>query len=169
MALRLERLDVAWHTRATMNDGNQTMLLESDARPRETLTFRLFNIFQRLVAIGALVSALHYWALLSGLYGGELWRFDLMPIHWRVAATALAVLFPVAAVGLWMPVSWGPVIWFCAAATEIAMHLGFPSLFGQNLVVVALHLAVIAIYAAFRGVLYVEKLRSRRPVRVDSL
>jgi hypothetical protein len=145
------------------------MLLESDARPKETLTFRLFYIFQRVVSLGALMSALHYWALLSGLYGGELWRFDLMPVHWQVAATTLAVLFPVAAVGLWMPVSWGPVIWFVAACVEIVMHLGFPSLFGENLVVVVLHLAVFAVYAVFRAVLYVEKVRARRPVRVDSL
>jgi hypothetical protein len=92
-----------------------------------------------------------------------------MPVHWQVAATALAVLFPVAAVGLWMPVSWGPVVWFVAACVEIAMHLGFPSLFGENLMVVVLHLTVFAIYALFRVVLYVEKLRARRPVRVDSL
>lgn len=145
------------------------MSLQAEARPIETLAFRLFRYFQRIVAAICLAAGLQYWALLSGLYGGALWRFDLMPMHWQVAASSLAVLFPVAAVGLWMPVSWGPVIWFVAAAAEVAMYLVFSDLFGLRPLIVAMHAGVAVIYTVFRLILHYEKLRSREPVRVDSL
>ncbi|WP_245409857.1 DUF6163 family protein [Pararhizobium haloflavum] len=141
---------------------------EAERRPKETLAFRLFLYFQRLVALGCLVAGLRYWALLSGIQN-EMWRFDLMEAHWQVASTALAVLLPVAAVGLWMPVSWGPVIWFVAAIGETVMYLGFPDRFGDHPLVPAIHAAVALIYATFRVILYVEKRRARRAVRVDSL
>lgn len=145
------------------------MTVDPEQRVPLTISLRLFNAFQRVVAVVSLAAGLQYWAMLSGLYGGELWRFDLMPVHWQVAATALAVLWPVAAVGLWMPVSWGPVIWFIAAACEVVMHAGFPDLFGPNLTVVAVHAVVAVIYLVLRVLLHIEKRRSRQPVRVDSL
>lgn len=145
------------------------MSLEAEMRAHETRAFVLFQLFQRVVAVFCLLTGLHYWAMLVGLAGGELWRFDLMPNHWRAAASALAVLLPVAAVGLWMPVSWGPVVWFVAAACETVMYIGFPELFGARTWVVLVHLAVGLTYAVFRGMLFLEKRRARRPVTVDSL
>lgn len=141
----------------------------TESRPRESLALTLFLIFQRLVAVASLVLGLQYWSLLIGVHDSELWRFDLMPVHWRVAASSLAVLYPVAAVGLWIPVSWGPVVWFTAASGEAVMYLVFPDLFGEKLWVVAAAGAVAAIYVVFRVVLFLEKRRARRPVRVDSL
>jgi hypothetical protein len=69
-----------------------------------------FSWFQRIVAVYCLLFGVLYWVRLVGFYPGPLWRFDLMPIHWQVAAVTLAVLFPIAAAGLWMLASWGPVI-----------------------------------------------------------
>jgi hypothetical protein len=128
-----------------------------------------FIIFQRLVAVGCVLAGLKYWALLIGLHPGGEWRFDLMPAYWQIAATSLAVLFPVTAVGLWMPVSWGPVIWAGAAGGELVMHLGFPHLFGTDTLMVVVHCMVAAIYVVFRIVLFLDKRRSRQPVRPDSL
>ena len=81
---------------------------------------------------------------------GPLWRFDLMPVHWQVAAVTLAVFFPFAAIGLWMLASWGPVIWFICAVTETVMYFGFPDLFGHRLLIVSRHLAVALLYIGFR-------------------
>jgi hypothetical protein len=145
------------------------MPIDTTARPPQTAAYRLFELFQRIVAVLCLVAGLKYWALLSGVHGGELWRFDLMPVYWQVAATSLAVLLPVAAVGLWMPNSWGPVIWFVAAVGEAVMYLGFPELFGRQPVTVMTHGLTALVYVAFRLVLYREKRKSRQPVRVDSL
>ena len=75
----------------------------------------LFAWFQRLVAVYCLIFGMFYWVRLIGYYDGPLWRFDLMPVNWQVAAVTLSAFFPFAAIGLWMLASWGPVIWFICA------------------------------------------------------
>ncbi len=115
-------------------------------KPEETLVFSAFVWFCRLI----------------GYYEGPLNRFDLMPVHWQVAATSLAVLFPVAASGLWMVVSWGPVIWVAAALAETIMYLGFPNLFGVKPIALIAHAAVAVLYIAFRLALYRESRNAAR-------
>ena len=88
-----------------------------------------FVWFLRLVSIYCLVAGVGYWAQLSGYYEGMLWRFDLMPWQWKVASVSLAMLYPVASTGLWMMVSWGPVIWFVAALGETLMFTVFSNYF----------------------------------------
>ena len=144
------------------------MAADITRRPPQSTLFKAFVYFLRIVAVLCLASGLRYWALLSGVMGESLWRFDLMPGYWQVASSALAVLLPVAAVGLWMPASWGAVIWFVAAAGETAMYLGFPHLFGEKPIISIMHLTVAVIYLGFRLALYREKRLSRRPVSVDS-
>lgn len=73
-----------------------------------------------------------YWIRIVGIYEGVLWRFDLMPTAWKVASASLAVLYPVAGVGLWMTVSWGAVIWALILFGEALMHLGLPQIFGEG-------------------------------------
>lgn len=122
----------------------------------------LFGWFQRLVAVYCLIFGMFYWVRLIGYYPGSLWRFDLMPVHWQVAAVTLSALFPFAAIGLWMLASWGPVIWFLCAATEIVMFVGLPRLFGDNLLIVAIHLFTACLYVTFRIVMRLQKRRLER-------
>ncbi|TIU07957.1 MAG: hypothetical protein E5W44_20055, partial [Mesorhizobium sp.] len=103
-----------------------------------------------------------YWVRLIGIYPGELWRFDLMPVHWQVAAATLAVFFPFAAAGLWMLASWGPVIWFICAATETVMYAGFPNLFGHRILIVVSHACVALLYIVFRVVIWLQKRQLRQ-------
>lgn len=125
-------------------------------KPQETLVFVAFIWFCRLMAAFCFYTGVTYWIRLIGYHEGPLNRFDLMPVHWQVAAATLAVLFPVAASGLWMVVSWGPVIWAAAALTETVMYLGFPELFGQKPLALAAHAATALLYVAFRIALYME-------------
>jgi hypothetical protein len=94
----------------------------------------------RLAALALFGLGLSYWIRLVGIYDGPLWRFDTMPVWWKIAAPALAVLYPVAGVGLWMTVSWGAVTWAIVALVEMIMHLAFPDLFGGMTILVFLHL-----------------------------
>ncbi len=119
-----------------------------------------FALFLRVVAAYCLLFGILYWVRLIGLYDGSLWRFDLMPIHWQVAAVTLSVFFPFAAIGLWMLSSWGPVIWFICAVTEIVMYAGFPELFGSRPLIIVSHVVVALIYAAFRIVLHLKRRRA---------
>ena len=130
---------------------------EIDQRALEpTLAEITFAWFHRVIALYCLLFGVLYWIRLIGLYDGALWRFDLMPVHWQVAAVTLAALFPFAASGLWMLASWGPVIWFICAATETVMYFGFPELFGQRWLIVASHACVVLLYVAFRVVIYFQ-------------
>ncbi|MFC3071812.1 DUF6163 family protein [Shinella pollutisoli] len=144
------------------------MAADSAKGPRPSLTETLFVVFLRLVSAACLWFALQYWAMLTGFGFGGQGRFDLLPTAWKAASTALAVLFPVAAVGLWLLVSWGPVIWLIAAATEIAMHEVYPSIFGVNRLVVFMHIAVAVVFLLFRVALFIERRRQARAVRTDS-
>lgn len=121
-----------------------------------------FAWFQRIVAVYCLLFGVLYWVRLIGFYHAPLWRFDLMPLHWQVAATLLAVFFPFAAAGLWMLASWGPVIWFICAATEIVMYAGLPDLFGTKPLTLASHAAVALLYVAFRVIIHLQR---RQPVQ----
>jgi hypothetical protein len=123
---------------------------------KPTLAAISFVWFHRFISLICLVSGVFYWIALIGLNEGTLARFDLMPIHWQVAASSLAVLLPVAAVGLWMVVSWGPVIWVAAALGEVAMYAGFPHLFGAKPLIIISHLSIAVLYLLFRLVLYYQ-------------
>jgi hypothetical protein len=116
-----------------------------------------FAWFQRIVAIYCMFFGVLYWIRLIGFYPGTAWRFDLMPVHWQVAASVLAVFFPFAAAGLWMLASWGPVIWFICAAMETVMYAGLPDLFGERLTIVAAHVVVALIYLALRLAINLQK------------
>ena len=94
----------------------------------------------RIAAVCLFGLGVEIWIRLVGIEDGPLNRFDLMPIWWKIAAPALAVLYPVAGVGLWMTVSWGAVTWAIVAAVEIIMHLVFPELFGGMTLLIVLHL-----------------------------
>ncbi|EKF20265.1 DUF6163 family protein [Nitratireductor pacificus] len=119
-----------------------------------------YHWFHRLIALACLAMGIFYWVRLLGVYPGLLWRFDLMPIHWQVACLVLAVLYPFAAVGLWLLASWGPVIWFLCAGGEIAMFGPFAAYFGQRNGLLAFHVLVAAIYVAFRVTMHLRKRRA---------
>ncbi|WP_322989273.1 MULTISPECIES: DUF6163 family protein [unclassified Hoeflea] len=128
-----------------------------------------FRLFLRLVALSSLVAGLQYWGKLIGLTDGGMARFDLLPSYWQLAATSLAVLLPVAAVGLWMQVSWGPVIWVAGAGAEVVMHQGLPLWFGERPLLVIGHGVVLAVYLCFRILLFLKWRRDATQVRPDSL
>tara|TARA_R110002020_G_scaffold18931_39_gene65601 strand:+ start:1188 stop:1637 length:450 start_codon:yes stop_codon:yes gene_type:complete len=128
-----------------------------------------FRLFVRLVALSCLIAGLQYWGRLIGYSDGGMSRFDLLPNYWQFASAALAVLLPVAAVGLWMQVSWGPVIWVVAAGSEIIMHKGFPLWYGERPVLVLAHVLVISVYIGFRIALFVKRRQDAKVVRTDSL
>ena len=128
-----------------------------------------FRLFVRLVALSCLVAALHYWGRLIGYSDGGMYRFDLIPSYWQLASASLAVLLPVAAVGLWMQVSWGPVIWVVAAGSEIIMHKGLPLWFGERPALVIAHVVVMSVYVGFRVALFIKRRQDAKQVRTDSL
>lgn len=119
-------------------------------------TFVAFTAFLRVVAAFSLGAAIQYWIRLIGVQDGILWRFDLMPMEWRLASVALSVLYPVCAVGLWMMAPWGAVIWFVAAAIEVIMYGYHSDIFGERFLLLAVHGVVAVLYVLLRLLLYYE-------------
>ncbi len=116
----------------------------------------------RIAGLAMFAMGLVYWVRLIGIYDGPLWRFDLMPVWWRIASPSLAVLYPVAGVGLWLATSWGGVIWILVAACEGVMRVGFPHLFGADPLIVGGHVFGLSLLAALRIVGAVERRRALR-------
>ena len=141
---------------------------DSSTLPKNTLTDTLFVLFLRLIAIACFWLGLQYWSMLVGYSLDGHARFDLLNLPWKAAGAALAVVFPVAALGLWLTVSWGPVIWVLAAGGQGLMYGVWPEVFGSNPLIMILHVCVAVIYCLFRILLWQEKRRRRqRQVMVD--
>ena len=117
--------------------------MHDDSRYLKTM-----DIYGRIISVVLLVFGLREWAVIIGVassFGGD---FEAMTVAWRLATMYLAVVNLVAAVGLWMRVAWGNVVWLCAAASEIAFHTFFRETFGSDYVVVVFHLFALGGYAA---------------------
>ncbi|WP_375625848.1 MULTISPECIES: DUF6163 family protein [unclassified Bartonella] len=78
----------------------------------------IYNCYLRFLALICLVLGICYWIRLVGVFPGILWRFDLMPWQWQFASAILAILYPIALVGLWMYSLWGIIVWWIAALIE---------------------------------------------------
>lgn len=135
--------------------------------PKRTLIGILFILFMRLIAVSCFWFGLQYWAMLVGYSLGGGGRFDLLTLPWKVAGAGLAVIFPVASLGLWLTVSWGPVMWVLAAGGQVLMYGVWPEIFGHNQLILMLHSVVALLYAAFRAALWFEKRRQRDSVMID--
>ncbi|WP_348640552.1 DUF6163 family protein [Chelativorans sp. Marseille-P2723] len=127
---------------------------------RQTPLEHGLQVFQRVVALACLAFGTAYWVQLLGFFEGAHWRVDLMPFHWQMAAVPLAVLFPFAAVGLWLLASWGAVVWFLCVAMEFAMYGFFPDLYGSRPLLLVLHMAAFGCFAVMRGMLYLRQRRA---------
>ncbi|MCM2473907.1 hypothetical protein HGO38_10530 [Rhizobium sp. CG5] len=135
--------------------------------PKRSLTDTLFVLFLRIVAISCLWLGIQYWSMLVGYSLQGHARFDLLSVPWRVAASSLAGGFPVAALGLWVAGSWGPVIWIVTAGAQGLMHGVWPEIFGRYALVVPMHLLVALVYIVFRVALWLEKRHKAQEITVD--
>lgn len=104
-------------------------------------------VYVRCVSVVLLLSGLQNWAHIIGLgLGGGAFLDQSVPVI--VATLFFAVAELVAAVGLWLLASWGPVVWIITALTECVLHWMFAALFGSDLSVIVFHLSSIVLFVA---------------------
>lgn len=118
---------------------------------KTTQVRRLLDFHHRGIAVILLLFGLGQWATIIGIFsaaGGV--PFPELIAEQQVAIMNLAAADLVAAVGLWMLVPWGTVVWVYAAAVEIIMHTMFADAFGHGVLTVAFHLIALAAYAVLR-------------------
>lgn len=141
---------VGWRRPGGRGVGGNGVAKEDTGTRQDSFVDLLATVYPRVVALFLIYFALRYWMQLIGLHEGAEFRFDTMSAHWRAAAASLAVLMPVAAVGMWCGFSWGIVVWLLAAGAESLMYFWFADLFGRSAFTVAFHLVTVAGYAGLR-------------------
>ncbi len=101
---------------------------------------KTLEIYGRVLSVVLMLFGLRQWAVIVGIASSPGGPFELMTSPWQLATMYLAVIDLVAAVGLWMRVAWGDVLWILAALSEIAFHTFFASTFGTDFTIIAFHL-----------------------------
>jgi hypothetical protein len=134
-------------------------MADIETTPRRTIFLPdlLMTIFLRMVAASCLYSAFGIWSDLIGYGSGGALRIDLLNRDMQAAVATLAVLYPVAAIGLWLKGSWGPVVWTVAAAVEIARHESLPGGPADSAGAVLVITATALVYLALRLTLWLKK------------
>lgn len=145
-------------------DGERTAMPMLDMqinRSRPSLTDRLFVVACRMIAILVLVAGLGYWSRVTGLSADPAARFDLYTPEWRALASSLAVLFPVAALGLWMATRWGLVVWITAVFAELFAYGLWSDVFGERPMVLTGHVLLLTVMLVLVVRLAIERRRMR--------
>jgi hypothetical protein len=141
--------------------------IETLPRQRIYLPELLMTILLRMVAAACLWFAFRIWSDLIG-YGAEgALRIDLLDTDQQAAIATLAVLYPVAAIGLWLRGSWGPVVWTVAAIVEIARHESQPGSFANATPTLAMIASTVLLYLALRLTLWLRKPPKSEPKFAD--
>jgi len=115
---------------------------------RQSKAERLEFVFFCLLALLCFCLGIYYWIRLIGIFELENWRFDLMNWTWRFLTASLAVLYPVAACGLWLQSRWGIILWLIGGIAEVICYLFLSSLFIFILWLPLLHLVFLIAYLA---------------------
>lgn len=118
----------------------------ASTEPETARYVKTMDLYGRLVAVVLMLFGLREWAVILGVatsYGGP---FETMEVAWKMATMYLAVIDLVAAVGLWMRVAWGNVLWVCAAASQIAFHTIFMDTFGSDYIIIVFHVFALSGY-----------------------
>jgi hypothetical protein len=127
-----------------MSDSEVTRL---PSEPDNPYTLALAILVRGTAAI-LLVMGLRHWVYIAGVFTEPGWNLLSMSSAWRFVTVQLAVVDLVAAVGLWMRVSWGNVLWLYAAIFEIVIHTILAARFGLDIPVLAFHILTLGGFAA---------------------
>lgn len=118
--------------------------------PKPSIPEILMTLFLRGVALMCLLYAVRIWGEVTGYSDGGRLRFDLLSSDMMAVKATLSVLYPVAAVGLWLKGPWGPVIWSAASGLEIVLYQAFPQIFGAHPAKVATIALIVLAYMLLR-------------------
>jgi hypothetical protein len=131
--------------------------IETMSRRAIFLPELLMTMLLRMVATACLYYAFVIWSDLIGYGSQGALRIDLLDTDQQAAAAALAVLYPVAAIGLWLRGSWGPVAWTVAAAVEIARQESLPGSISAATPTLLMIGTTALLYLALRLTLWLKK------------
>jgi hypothetical protein len=103
-------------------------------------------VFLRAMAAVSLCKGLYHWAIICGINAPFPSGFDSYSTPFQVATVFFAVIDPVAGVGLWLAAPWGAVVWLTSVISMAAVEVMFPQIYGGNLLVVLVEMALLGTY-----------------------
>jgi len=103
-------------------------------------------VFLRAMAVLSLCKGLYHWAVICGIGAPFPSGFDSYSTPYQVATIFFAVIDPVAGVGLWLAAPWGAVVWLTSVISMAAVEILFPQVYGGNILLVVLEMALLGIY-----------------------
>jgi uncharacterized protein DUF6163 len=103
-------------------------------------------VFLRVMAAISLLKGLWHWAIVCGINAPFPSGFDAYPTPYQVATVFFAVIDLVAGVGLWLAAPWGAVVWLTSVISMAAVEVLFPQIYGGNLWVVGVEIALLGMY-----------------------
>lgn len=118
---------------------------------------RLYSVFLMAVALTCIAGTIKYWALLMGITDNGVLRFDIAPLHWRLAGPALAILLPLTALGIWFRTSFGWWGWLLITFMQYMMHAVLPDWFGVNALHLMLSGSIVILFALFQIMFYLRE------------
>jgi hypothetical protein len=103
-------------------------------------------LFLRVMAGLALLKGLYHWGIVCGVGAPTPQGFDSYAMPYQSATVFFAVIDLVAAVGLWLAAPWGAVVWLTSVISMAAVEALFPQIYGGNLWVIIIELALLGMY-----------------------
>ena len=129
--------------------------IQKTPTPTQRIVELLFSVFLRLLSGVFFAGAIYIWMTAIGYWEGANYRFDTMGTALKIYTAIMAVMLPVACVGLWTTLPWGRVIWFFAIAFQSVFLLRFPELFVPSNAVLIFHVSCLILYVVFQLLLFV--------------
>ena len=106
----------------------------------------LLGYYMSALSVVMMLFGLGQWAIIIGIIPGAGGTFEAMTVEWKILTMHMAVVDLIAAVGLWMRVPWGAVVWIYAAVSEIVFHTLFIGKFGADWPKVGFHLLALLVF-----------------------
>lgn len=136
--------------------------LSHDEKP---LVDRVEIWFLRIMAALTMWSALSYWAALLGIGAADGFRFDTADPQVRTLYASLAVVFPIASLGLWLLTRWGTTIWIIGLVAEIVAFGFVGEPFENKMQIAIINAGVLLAFAVVLAATLYQRLREREQIR----
>lgn len=112
-----------------------------------SITVRLLLLtFLRVIGGTLVIAGVIHWARIIGYVPWRGLYFWDMPTEWQAVTIYFAVFDLAAAVGLWLGVSWGVVMWLMVALSQVTMHSLFSDTFGNRPWEITYYIITIVLY-----------------------
>ena len=84
-----------------------------------------------------------------------------MPVSWQAALSALVILQPIAALGLWGNTRWGVVVWGLVILIEVLVYVFEPLILSRPQMLLTFHITSFTLYLVIVALLSFGQSRLR--------